>query len=203
MEREANFLMSKPESEIGVLYVESETAAYVGQFSRARELAKRVVEALRQKRQKDRAGAYEVQAALREALIGNLPLAKAQVEDALTLSQLNYVQGVSAIVLALAGDAVKATQLADDLTTRFPENTMIRVHYQPMARGVIALKEGNTGKAIEAFSLDTYELGMFQWMSFVNLYPAYLHGLALLAAHQGATAVEENSRRFSTIRGLS
>ena len=189
MEREDTFLMTLPGEALGVLYRESETAAYDGQYSRARELARRVIELLQPSGRKEAAGGMEVQAGLREALIGNLPLAKRQAEDALSLTDNEYVQAVAATVLGLAGDAARATQLADSLAIRYPQNTSMQFHYLPMIRYAIATRKGNPAKALESADVDSrFDLGAPAWMSYVRLYPVYIRGQANLAAHRAGPA---------------
>ncbi len=188
MEQEAAILMSNPAMEPAVLYFESETAAYHGQISRARELAMRVVNPLRAD-QKQLAGTYEVQAALREALLGNQAVAKHQAEDALALTDNQYVQAVAATVLGLTGDSAKATKIADDLASRYPESTTMKFHYLPMVRCAVALEKGNTAKALEAADVGApNDLGKPEWMSYITLFLSYLRGQAYLTAHQAVLA---------------
>jgi len=59
---------------------------------------------------------YEAQAAVRDALVGNLALAKQQAQAALALSRCC---GAVAIALGLAGDSAQATRLAYDLAKWF------------------------------------------------------------------------------------
>ena len=63
---------------------------------------------------------------MREALVGNLALAKQQANRALALSKGRDVVAMSAISLALAGDFAEATRLSEDLGKRFPEDTVVR-----------------------------------------------------------------------------
>jgi hypothetical protein len=49
---------------------------------------------------------------MREALVGNMSLAKQQAQAALALSAGRDVEAVSAIALGLAGDAPQVTRLA-------------------------------------------------------------------------------------------
>ncbi len=110
--------------------------------------------------------------------MGNLDLAKRQAEEARSLSDIKYIQGLVAITFGLAGDSAKATQLADDLAQRYPESTSIRFHTLPMIRAAIAARGVNAGIALEEpAGSATYELG--------NLYLAYLRGQAYLGAGQG------------------
>jgi len=192
MERESTFLMSLPGEPLGVLYAESETALCAGQNSRARELARRVTDRLEQSGRKETAGGMEVQAALREALIGNSPVAKREAEDALSLTDNEYVQAVAATVLGITGDAPKAIQLADSLAIRYPENTSMKFHYLPMIRYAVATRKGKLAKAMEPADVDSrYELGTPSWMGYVRLYPVYIRGQAYLAAHRSGLAAAD------------
>ena len=189
MEREASILISKPGTELYMLYMESDTAAYSGQMSRARELAMRVVDSLKLAGRKEPAGGFEVQAALREALVGNLTLAKHQAEDALSLTDNKYVQAMAATVLGLTGEFAKAEELAEDLTSRYPENTSVQTFYLPMIRRAIAAKKGPHGTAPETATVGARaDLVPPTWANFILLYPLYMRGLAHLAAHQAAPA---------------
>jgi eukaryotic-like serine/threonine-protein kinase len=188
MEREAAGLMGKPGFEDVMLDLESDTAAYAGQFSKARELTRRASESAQRADQRETAAGYEAEAAWREALVGNMSLAKQQAQAALALSTGRNVEAVSAISLGLAGDATQATRLASDLAKRFPEDTIVQSNYLPTIRAVAALQEGSAGKAIEALvPVAPYELGSVGQ----PFYPVYLRGEAYLAAHQGAAAAAE------------
>jgi eukaryotic-like serine/threonine-protein kinase len=192
MERETNYLMSKPGHEDSMLYLESQTAAYGGQMSRARELADRVAEDTQRLGRKDSAGGFLAQAALREALVGNVVFARRQAENALKLTDNQYVEAMAAVVLGLTGDSAKATRMAEDLARRFPQATSIQLHYLPMIHGASAMQSGKGAEAVQAFTAaEPYELGSPRWMNYIRLYPVYLHGQACLAARQSAQAAAE------------
>jgi tetratricopeptide (TPR) repeat protein len=189
MEREAAFLISRPGLEAPGLYTESETAAYSGQISRARELATRVIEIAKRSGRKEWAAGFEVQAALREALMGNLALARHQAEDAISLTDNKYVQAIGATVLGLTGDSAKSTQMADDLASRYPENTSMRFHYLPMIRCAVVTRKGSATQALDGTEMDErYDLSSANWMSYAKLYTVYLRGQAYLAARQPVQA---------------
>ena len=192
MERESAGLMGKPGYEDQVLYYESDTAAYGGQFGKSRELTRRAAESAQRADEKETAAGYEAEAALREALVGNMALAKQQAQAALTLSNGRDVEAMLAIAVGLTGDSVQAKRLHDDLGKRFPEDTVVQSNYLPTVRAAIALRADSASKAVEALAVTTpYELGApAQTLNF-NLYPVYLRGEAFLAAHQGATAAAE------------
>ncbi len=184
--------MGKPGFEDVILYVESDTAAYAGQFSKARELTRRASESAQRVDEKETAAAYEAEAAWREALVGNMSQAKQQAQAALALSTGRDVEAISAIALGLGGDTAQATRLAADLAKRFPENTSVQSNYLPTIRAATALQGGSASKAIEALvPVAPYELGSPAQIITFALYPVYLRGEAYLAAHQGSAAASE------------
>ncbi len=188
MEREAAALIGKPGFEDVMLDTESDTAAYAGQFMKARELTRRASESAQRADEKETAAGYEAEAAWRKALVGNMSLAKQQAQAALALSTGRDVEALSAIALGLAGDAAQATRLAGDLAKRFPEDTIVQSNYLPTIRAATALQGGSASKAIEALAaVAPYELGTVGQ----PLYPVYLRGEAYLAAHQGSAAAAE------------
>ena len=192
MEREAAALMGKPGFEDVMLESESDTVAYAGQFAKARELTRRASESAQRADEKETAAGYVAEAALREALVGNMSLAKQQAQAALALSTGRDVEAISAIALGLAGDAAQATRLAADLAKRFPEDTIAQFNYLPTIRAAIFLRGGSATKAIEALvPIAPYELGSPAQTVPYALYPIYVRGEAYLASHQGTEAVAE------------
>jgi len=192
LEREAAMVMGKPGFEDAMLGTESDTAAYAGQFSKARELTRRASESAQRADEKETAASYEADAALREALVGNKSLAKQQAQAALALSPGKDVEAISAIALGLAGDAPQATRLAADLAKRFPEDTIVQFNYLPTIHAAWALQGDGVGKAIEALApAAPYELGSIAQGFTFALYPVYLRGEAYVAAQQGSAAETE------------
>ena len=196
MEREAAWVMGKPGIEDVILYNESDTAAYAGQFVKARELTQRAADSAQRNDEKESAAGYEAEAALQEALVGNMGLARQQAQAALALSEGRDVEAISAIALGLAGDAAQAIPLSNDLSKRFPKDTIVRSQYLPMIHTATILARGNASedadKAIQALAAAApYELGCSRGNFNFNLYPAYLRAEAYLAAHQGSAAAAE------------
>jgi eukaryotic-like serine/threonine-protein kinase len=185
MEREARDLMGKPGYEDRMLQTESATAAYGGEFAKARELTSRAVNSAQRADEKEAAAEFNAEGAVREALIGNMALAKQEAQSALALAEGKDVEATSAIALGLAGESAQAERLASDLGKRFPKDTIVQSEDLPMIRAAIALQANNADKAVEALkSAAPYELGQ-------GLYPAYMRGEAYLAARQGVAAKVE------------
>jgi ATP/maltotriose-dependent transcriptional regulator MalT len=170
---------------------ESDTAAYAGQFAKARELTRRASDSAQRADEKETAAGYGAEAAVREALVGNMSQAKQRAQAALALSNGRDVEAISAIALGLAGDTPQATRLASDLAKRFPDHTVVQFDYLPMIHAGASLgSDGAKGseKAIQALAASApYELGSTP----LSLYPVYLRGEAYVAAHQGSAAAAE------------
>lgn len=196
MEREAEALTGKPGFEDIMLLYQSDTAAYAGQFGRARELTGRAVSSAERADMKGRAAAYLAEAAVREALVGNFALAKKQALAALALSNGRDAEAMSAIAMGFAGDFPQATRLAGDLAKRFPEDTIVQSIYLPSIYALMVLPRDGAGrKANQAIALlaaaAPYELGTPLTPQNFSLYPVYVRGEAYLATHQGPPAIAE------------
>jgi eukaryotic-like serine/threonine-protein kinase len=182
MDHEAAALMGKPGYEDGMLYSEADTASYGGELAKARELTRRAVDVALRADEKERAAVYKAGAAVDEALVANLAFAKQEAQAALALANGRNVEGDSAIALGLAGDSTQAERLADDLTKRFPQDTVVKFEYLPLIHAAVALRRGDAGKAVESLAAAPYP---FVFDS------VYLRGEAYLAAKQGAAAKVE------------
>jgi tetratricopeptide (TPR) repeat protein len=193
MEREAAALIGKAGYEHTVFFYESETAAYGGEFAKARELTRRAADSAQRVDDKSEAAGYNAVAALHEALAGKMTLAKLDptldAQAAVALENDRDVEAFSAIALGLAGDSAQAGHLAYDLGKRFPEDTIVQSQDLPMIHAAVELQSGNGGKAVEALAAATpYELGLGGG---IPLYPVYLRGQAYLGLKQGGAAGAE------------
>jgi tetratricopeptide (TPR) repeat protein len=192
MEQQTAATIGTPGVEDQMFFLQSETAAYDGQFAKARDLTRRAADSARRAQEKETAAEYQGHNSLGEALVGEATLAKEDAQSALTEIKGKHGEGFSAIALALAGDSSNANRLIDDLATRFPQDTVVQSQYLPMARAALALNSGNAGTALDALSAAApYELGHTNDDFTFALYPIYLRGEAYLAAKNGAAAVTE------------
>ncbi len=192
MDRQVAAATGKPGIDDQILFLQSETAAYRGQFTKAQELTRRAADSAERADEKETAAEYEAHDAIREALAGNLAVATQQAHAALEKVNGKEAEAFSAIAFGLAGDAAQAERLAADLNKRFPEDTAVQFNFMPMARAAIALRSGDADRAIQALAAtEPYELGEGNLAFTFALYPVYLHGEAYLAAKQGAAAAAE------------
>ena len=189
MEREAAWRRGRPGWEGDLLRSEAETAAYGGQFSRAREQIRHAVDLAQRTDEKETAAEYKSIMAGYEASVGNSNLAKQGARVALAIANDRDAEGASALAVGLAGDSAEAERLAGDLGKRFPEDTVVQFQYLPTVHAAVALQIGDAGKAVDALAAAApYELGQ---CAYLPLYPVYLRGEAYLSGKQGAAAAVE------------
>jgi predicted Ser/Thr protein kinase/Flp pilus assembly protein TadD len=187
MRQQVAWSAGEPGVEDAVLANEADTAAYTGNLHKAREFSRRASTAALLAEEKETAAGYEVSAALREALLGNIREARKLSEAALALSTDRDTQYGVALALVSVGDDSRGKKLAKRLAEQFPEDTAVQFCYLPTVDALLALRRGDSSKAVEALSLATpYELGVA-----ARLYPAYARGRVYLAAHQGSKAASE------------
>lgn len=192
MESEAATMTGKPGVEDQMFFLESETAAYGGEFAKSREWTRRAADYAQRANQKETAAEYQAHAAVHEALAGNEAEAKQEAQSALSLANGREIMGFAAIALGLAGDSAKAQLLAGGLAKRFPKDTIVQFDYLPMISAAVALRSGNGSKAIAALVPSApYELGQCNSSLTFSLVPVYLRGEAYLSANQGAAAASE------------
>ncbi|MGC1106497.1 MAG: protein kinase [Candidatus Acidiferrales bacterium] len=182
----------KPGVDDQILFLQSETSAYRGQFMEAQELARRAADSAQRTDEKETAAEYEAHDAIRQALVGNVAVAKQDAQAALATANSKIAQSFAGIALGLAGDSTQAEQLADDLNKRFPEDTDVQFDFLPMIHAALALRSADAAKAVQALSTtEPYELAEGNAAFTFALYPIYLRGEAYLAAKNGTAAAGE------------
>ena len=198
MEREAALPREKPGSDDWMSNAEGFVSAYSGHLQEARKMSRRAADLARKAERRDTEALYEADAAMREALFGNVSTARQRALDALALSKSRDAEYEVAFELAFSGDVSRSQELTEDLSRRFPEDTMVRFTYAPTIRALVALNHNQPSKAVELLQTTiSYEGGtpIEGGSEFLlgagSFYPAYVRGLAYLAAHQGAEAAAE------------
>jgi serine/threonine protein kinase/Flp pilus assembly protein TadD len=196
MAQQVSWSAGKPGVEGALLRLEAGTAGYAGRLGKAREFSLRAIASAKRAGENEAAAAYEIDAALREAVYGNSKLASQHATAALALSEGRDVQAGAALALALAGNN-RAQTLLDPLAGRFPEDTIVQFIYVPTIQAQLALSERAPEKAIKVLeAVVPYELGSSGNSAVFtsSLYPIYVRGQAYLASHQGAEASAEFER---------
>ena len=191
MEQQLAWGAGKPGDEDTLLSLQSDTEASYGRMSKARDFSRRAVDSAVRASSKETAALWKVNAALREAELGNAAFAKQGVAAALALSPGRDVEIVTALTLARIGDTPRAAALAEKLEKSYPTNTLLKAYWLPTINAAIEISKRNSSQALADLEpAAPYELG--EAVAFINnLYPAYVRGQAYLLAHNGTAAAAQ------------
>ncbi len=177
-----------------ILGLKAGVIASAGQLSQVRELSRRSVESFERLKLVQSAALATASEALFEAEAGNEREARDQARAALETSRERGPESLAAFVLARAGDSKQAEKLADDLSRRFPLDTLVGAVGVPSIRAAIELDRKRPERAIELLRPAVpYELGSSFFVP-LRLVPIYLRGLAYLQARDGPSAAAEFQR---------
>jgi eukaryotic-like serine/threonine-protein kinase len=189
MQRELKWSEGKP-SEYYLLNYSASVAASRGEMKKGEEFIQRSVQDSNRLGFKGTTSNTQAVWAQMQAEVGNAAKARelAASSAALARTQLNLEP--AAVALAMSGDGSRAQALVDELSHRFPDDTLLHQVYGPCVRALIDLDHNSPEQAIQALQAATpYELGSGQ-----GLLPIYVRGLAYLKAKRGAEAAAEFQR---------
>ena len=192
MAEQQQWFVGKLDYENFGLALASDTEAYAGHVSKARELSRKAADSAARADQREGAATYLTAAALQEAAYGNAAEARRSAAEALKMAPTSPGVGVeAALAFAMAGDASRARSLAQDLEKRFPLDTQMQSLWLPSVRAQLALNKRDPAAALNSLSAASpIELG-FTVYGDTCLYHLYVRGEAYLAAGQGKAAAAE------------
>jgi len=160
MEREQTQARGKTGLEDWMSSSEAYALAYSGHLQDARKKSRQAADLARQAGQLETAALYETGAALREALFGNASAARQTATVALRLSKSRDVEYAVTFAQALSGDSFQSQTLTDELSKRFPEDTVVQFTYKPTLNALLALSRKEPSKAVELLQVTIpYESG--------------------------------------------
>ncbi len=103
------------------------------------------------------------------------------VQKALGLDRSRQTESFAVLTSGICGNSKLVRSMAEDLSKKFPDDTLIQRVYIPLAKAFVALSAGQPREAI-----DDAEPAK----AFALVYPgAYLQGLAYLQLHDASQAV--------------
>jgi serine/threonine protein kinase len=194
MAEQQRWFASRPDVDNDGLALASDTEAYTGRVSKARELTRQSVESAIRSDSKETGGIWLENAALREAAFGNASDAKRLEEEGLMLApESQGVQVEAALALAMIGDTAQPASLMKRLEKRYPLDTQVHALWLSPTRAQLALHGKNPSAALATLpDIGALEFGQISFLNNLScLYPAYMRGEAYLAARQGAPAAAE------------
>jgi hypothetical protein len=195
MAEQQQWFAGQPDAENSGFSLASDTEAYAGHLSKARELTKQSIDSAIRADNKESGAIWQAIGAQREAAFGNPAEAKQAAAEALKLVPTSQgVEVEAALAFAMAGDVARAESLAQDLNKRFPLDTQMQSLWLPAIRAQLALDRKNPADALNVLqaAAPPIEFGQINFVANIScLYPTYVRGEAYLAAGQGNAAAAE------------
>jgi serine/threonine protein kinase/tetratricopeptide (TPR) repeat protein len=154
---------------------------YSGRYRLAGATAQQAFEQAGRAKAPDVQASILLQDAIGKALGGLCEGNEAVVRQALGLDKSRQTRGVAVLAAAVCGNGRLALPQAQELSKRYPEDTLVQDVFLPLAKAFLALSAGRFQEAIEAAEpVKPYDAN----------YPAsYVQGMAYLQLHDGARAV--------------
>ena len=194
MQRQLARITGKAGLDDFLLSIQSDTAAYAGHFHNARELSRQAAVSASRNDKKETGAEWLLNAALREAEIGNPQQARAQTSSAMSLFSSRDVRVLAALALARSGDAARAQNMADELSRSAPSNTLLNCYWLPTIRASTELTRHHPDNALRVLqAASSCELGEPNPQVQIGgtLYPGYVRGQADLENGDAQPAVAE------------
>ena len=194
MQRQLARITGKAGLDDFLLSIQSDTAAYAGHFHNARELSRQAAVSASRNDKKETGAEWLLNAALREAEIGNPQQARAQTSSAMSLFSSRDVRVLAALALARSGDAARAQNMTDELSGSAPANTLLNCYWLPTIRASTELTRHHPDNALRVLqAASSCELGEPNPQVQIGgtLYPGYVRGQADLENGDAQQAVAE------------
>ena len=194
MAEELRWFASKPDYENWGLDLASDTQAYAGHVSKARELVRQSVNSTIRADDKESAAVDLAGFALQQAMYGNPAEARRVLAEAMKLSPGSPgVIVASGLTYAATGDTTRAESLAQDLAKRYPLGTQMQSLWLPTIHALTALQRKDSSHALGFLnSAAALELGLVPFSNNTScLLPVYVRAEAYLQSGHGAEGAQE------------
>jgi tetratricopeptide (TPR) repeat protein len=184
MQQQIEWLKGRADEYLGPAW-QSETAAFLGQLRRSRDLSNQALQAAERLSLTDVAAQIAVGGATRDALFGDCRQVKEQTAKALQLTRSQVTLANAANALAVCGDSGNAQTIITDLSRRSSTDTVLTKILLPLVQARIDFQKGNAAQAIQLLEVTRpYEgYALFQI--------AYLRGQSFLAQKKATEAAAE------------
>ena len=184
MQQQIDWYAGKPD-EYDSFKMQSQSAAYSGQVSKARELNQRAIELATQGDLKEVAAGSLLTQAITDAIFGNCQQIKQATTKALAIARTGESLRNSALALALCAETALAQTIVDEQAELYPTDTLLNTMSLPTVRAAIEMHRNNYAQAIHLLqSANRYE-GRSQ------LFVRYIRGQAHLAQRSATEATTD------------
>ena len=187
IKREFEWGANQPAGANFVLLLAAQAALQRGQLQKARDLTSQFLAASQAAKLKEVSALAFACEAVGEAEVGSMARAREQAAKSETLAVTRTNGPCLVLALSLAGDSSRARKLIDELSRRYPSDTLLQSIYLPMGQGILEASPTDSTRSVETLRPATrFELGADQ-----NFQPIYVRGLVYLRARQGQQAAAE------------
>jgi tetratricopeptide (TPR) repeat protein len=184
--REAEWYAGKP-YEVDFLNVQVAWAAASGQLRRSAELARRAEESFKGRDMKENAALVGTGVAEALAYFGDCRRAVEAAARGLSVSRGRTALGTAGLAFSLCGDAPRSRSSAEELSKRYPKDSVTNGIWLPLVRAASDLRRGDGAAAAESLRpAERYELG-----DTLTFRATYLRGHAPLLRRDGPAAAAE------------
>jgi eukaryotic-like serine/threonine-protein kinase len=158
------------------------TQQYAGQYRKASVTFQRAIEQAGHAKAPDAQAANLLTDGLGRGMVGLCDGNEAAVEQALGLDKSKQTQMAAGLTAAVCGNGKLVLPMLEELSRKYPEDTLIQDVYLPLSKGYVALAAGQPQQAVaEGEPAKPYSA----------TYPALcLQGLAYLRLHDTGNAVD-------------
>jgi serine/threonine protein kinase/tetratricopeptide (TPR) repeat protein len=164
---------------------QAEVAVFSGQLRKARDLNQRAVELALGHKPNDGAAQLLAGQMQTESLFGNCDRVSDIAAKAFGISRVSAIVQTASAPFALCGDADKAQSLMDEVSKRFPNDTLLNTVYWPLNHALIVLHHGDPARAVQLLE------PALRYEIVGNFWSQYFRGQALLKLHKGEEAAAE------------
>ncbi len=184
MQQQLDWAQGRPDEFVAFDW-QAGAAACAGQGRKAQEFARRAIDAAARGNTQELAARFATEQALRGVLLEDYAQAEADALHGLQLARGRASLPRAALALALCGAAQQVKPLIDELSQRYPEDTVSNTIWLPTIRAALALQHGDAAQALEQLQpTSSYEAAAEFW-------PQTLRGQAYLQLGRGTEAAAE------------
>jgi tetratricopeptide (TPR) repeat protein len=184
MQRQVEWAKGRP-AEFRMRENVANAAAYVGKLQKTRDLYREAISMAEQGNFHGAAALFKAREARMEALAVNFAAARAGAIAAMAMDRGVGTLRIAGVAAGLAGDISAATAAADDLSKRFPTDTLVVNLRVPAIRAAVEISRHEPSRAIELLQpAAPFDLADYSFAK-------YLRGLAYLEMRQGREAGAE------------
>lgn len=184
MKHQIDWAAAKPSGYLAETW-QAQTAEFAGQLARANQYSDQAFDIAQRNNLKEAAAQVLLQQATRFAVFRDCGKVGERTTRALSMSRDLSSLHQSANALAACGQAAAAQTLIDELTVRFPKDTLLNGVIIPLIKAQLELNRGNGAQAVQLLeSAHKYEV-------FGDFWPQYVRAQAYLKQGNGAQAAAE------------